>query len=296
MNINDLWPPGSRDPAADYARVEAAIEFLRREAQRQPTLSEVAQAVHLSEFHLQRLFVRWAGVSPKRFLQLLTLQHAKQALARSADVLTASYDAGLSGGGRLHDLFINLEAVTPGEFKRGGAELTIYYGFHPTPFGQCLLGSTARGVCFLEFLCGESRGEMTGRLARTWPEASLSDDSARTEPLVHRIFARQSEGRQSLSVLVRGTNLQTRVWRALLNVPSGHVVSYAQVAAWIGQPTACRAGGSAVGANPVGWLIPCHRVLRRDGQLSGYRWGETRKAACLAWEQSFVEPEPAVCA
>jgi AraC family transcriptional regulator of adaptative response/methylated-DNA-[protein]-cysteine methyltransferase len=274
----------SRDPASDYTRIAKAIDFVRREAHRQPALAEVARAVHLSEFHLQRLFTRWAGLSPKRFVQLLTLNHAKQQLARSANVLSASLESGLSGSGRLHDLFINLEAVTPGEYKRGGAGLTLQYGFHPTPFGPCLLATTRRGICFLEFSSGESQQEMIARLTRAWPGSRLESAPAETGILVRQIFAPNPSRKDSLSLLVRGTNFQTRIWRALLNIPRGHVVSYARLAEWIGRPGASRAVGSAVGANPIAWLIPCHRVLRSDGQLGGYHWGTTRKAACLAWE------------
>jgi AraC family transcriptional regulator of adaptative response/methylated-DNA-[protein]-cysteine methyltransferase len=276
----------SQNPSADYARIACAIDFLRREAHRQPTLAEVAAAVHLSEFHFQRIFSRWAGVSPKRFLQLLTLSEAKRHLAASADLLSASLDAGLSSPGRLHDLFVAMEAVTPGEFKTGGADLVLRYGFQLTPFGECLIASTLRGVCFLEFLTDKTHEEMLVQLAKAWPGARAEEDLPGSAALVSRIFSRHAANGPPLNLLVKGTNFQTKVWRALLNIPSGRLVSYAQVAAWVGQPGAARAVGSAIGANPIAWLIPCHRVLRGNGELGGYAWGETRKIACLAWEQA----------
>lgn len=291
MHADLSLPAGlSRDPAADYARIARVIDFIRAEAKerRQPSLREIAGAAHASEFHLQRLFSRWAGLSPKRFLQLLTLENAKERLARSADLLSATFDAGLSSPGRLHDLFVHVEAVTPGEFKTGGAGLRIRHGFHPTPFGECLVGATQRGVCFLEFRGEEPRRGLLARLARSWPGARLEEAPEETGELVRRIFSREAGAGASLSLLVKGTNFQTAVWRALLRVPPGHVVSYARLAEWIGAPGAARAIGAAVGANPVAWLIPCHRVLRGDGSLGGYHWGETRKAAALAWEQAVA--------
>ncbi|MDQ8206661.1 methylated-DNA--[protein]-cysteine S-methyltransferase [Coraliomargarita sp. SDUM461003] len=276
--------PISRDPLNDYQRIEAAIEYLRANAKQQPSLAELSQAIHLSEYHLQRLFARWAGISPKRFIQLLTLEHAKSQLARSADLLTASYEAGLSGPGRLHDLFVTIEAVTPGEFKARGESLEIRYGLHPTPFGECLIGTTKRGVCFLEFLTHESAASLLSKLQQRWPAAVLRADQAGTALTMQAIFNSSKRSANSLHLFLQGTNFQIQVWRALLRIPPGHVCSYADVAQWIDRPKAGRAVGSAIGANPIAWLIPCHRVLRSDGQLGGYHWGETRKQACLAWE------------
>lgn len=276
--------PISRDPLYDYQRVEAAIRYLRANVTQQPSLAELAQELHLSEFHLQRLFTRWAGVSPKRFLQLLTLEQAKAQLARSADLLTASYESGLSGAGRLHDLFVNIEAVTPGEFKSQGATIEICYGLHPTPFGECLIGQTQRGVCFLEFINEQSAEQVLAAMHNKWPEATFRADAATTRQTVNAIFYAQKTPKTSLNLIVKGTNFQVQVWRALLRIPSGHVSSYATIAHWIGKPKAVRAVGTAIGANPIAWLIPCHRVLRSDGNLGGYHWGETRKQACLAWE------------
>ncbi|HBR93140.1 MAG TPA: 6-O-methylguanine DNA methyltransferase [Opitutae bacterium] len=279
----------SRDPLKDYQRIEAAIEYLRANAARQPSLAELSQVIHLSEYHLQRLFARWAGVSPKRFVQLLTLEHAKKQLACSADLLTASYEAGLSGPGRLHDLFVTIEAVTPGEFKARGESLEIRYGQHPTPFGKCLIGETTRGVCFLEFVTPHTIKAVQLKLQERWPGAVLREDRAGTAQTVQAIFNAKKRSNSSLSVLLQGTNFQIQVWRALLRIPLGHVSHYANIAQWIGRPKAVRAVGTAVGANPIAWLIPCHRVLRSDGNLGGYHWGETRKQACLAWEAGHTQ-------
>ncbi|MCG8525129.1 MAG: methylated-DNA--[protein]-cysteine S-methyltransferase [Opitutales bacterium] len=275
------------DVALDAERVSKAIQFIRNSAPEQPGLKDVATAVHLSEFHLQRLFSRWAGISPKRFLQLLTLEHAKAQLAQSQDVLNASLRAGLSGSGRLHDLFVNIEAVTPGEFKMQGKHVTIDYGFHPTPFGECMIGVTKRGICFLEFSANRSEQEIIEKLRYRWPESRVNRSELSTKPVIDQIFATQKSDSISFNLLVKGTNFQLQVWNALLKIPAGYTVSYSDVAKWIGKPKAHRAVGSAIGNNPIAWLIPCHRVLRSDGNLGGYHWGEDRKSACLTWEGRY---------
>ena len=323
MRPKSPLPPPARRAADDYARIARVIEFLRTRAPAQPDLATIAGTAGLSPFHLQRLFTRWAGLSPKQFLQTLAVGHAKTRLRASADVLSAAWDAGLSGPGRLHDLFVTLEAVTPGEFKRQGAGVRMGYGFHPTPFGECFVATTARGVCGLEFVAGRARGEMLDRFRAQWPGAELAESAAATAGVVRRIFGgwsatsparpdrtqRAGESRSTsspmrlaevqaaadgtaepLRVLVRGTNFQVQVWRALLRVPPGAVTSYGAVARAVGRPRAVRAVGTAVGANPVAFLIPCHRVLRGDGALGGYRWGDTRKAACLLWEEARGDP------
>ena len=270
--------------ADDYARIGSVIEFLRENQADQPGLSELAVAVHLSEPYLQRLFARWAGISPKRFFQCLSVEHAKGLLAASADMLSGSYGSGLSGVGRSHDLFVNLEAVTPGEFKAGGAGVEIGYGFHPTRFGICLVGVTARGICYLGFVAEQTREEMLQDLRRRWPRAEIGEDFEATGVIVGRIFGGNRAERPSFKLFVRGTNFQIGVWRALLQIPEGKVSNYSSVARWVGKPGASRAVGSAIGANPIAWLIPCHRVLRADGQLGGYHWGLTRKQAFLIQE------------
>jgi AraC family transcriptional regulator of adaptative response/methylated-DNA-[protein]-cysteine methyltransferase len=270
-------------PARDYRRVEAAIAYLRLNVDRQPSLGDVAAHVGLSPFHFERLFRRWAGTTPKRFLQAVTLARAKEALAASRSVLDAAYDAGLSGPGRLHDLFVTVEAVTPGEFKQRGEGLTIRYGVHETPLGPALVGLTARGLCALSFVDEGEEAAAVAALAAAWPEAALVEDPAATRPVVDAAFA-EGERHAPLRVLLRGTNFQLQVWQALLRIPPGRVLAYDDVAALLGRPTAARAVGRAVGQNPVAVLIPCHRVLRKDGALGGYRWGLDRKRALLARE------------
>jgi len=277
----------------DYRRVERAIQFLEHNARRQPSLEETAAHLGLSEFHFQRLFTRWVGISPKRFLQFLTKERAKSLLDRSASLLETAYATGLSGPGRLHDLFVTYEAVTPGEYKRRGLGVEIRYGVHPTPFGVALTAATERGVCGLIFLnAGDDSPQAALQdLRRRWPRADLLEDAARTAPLASQIFALEGEDEaaatpEPLHVHLSGTAFQLQVWEALLRIPSGRVVSYEDLAAHIGKPTAARAVGNAVGANPLPVLIPCHRVVRRLGELGGYHYGTTRKLALLGWEMA----------
>ena len=269
--------------ARDYGRIARAIEFLGRNAADQPDLTEVARRIHLSEHHFQRLFTRWAGVSPKRFLQYLTVEHAKARLAESRSVLDLAAGVGLSGPGRLHDLFVTLEAMTPGEFRDGGRGLAIRYGLCESPFGRCLIATTARGICALRFAEDESMERAA--LRAEWPHAALQHDPVKMADLAHRIFAPLGpRPARPLALLVKGTNFQIQVWRALIRVPFGSVVTYGDVASRTGHDKAARATGRAIGANPIAWLIPCHRVIRESGALGGYRWGPTRKAAILGWE------------
>ena len=283
------FPPALAQAAEDYERVGQAIRFLQEHFQEQPSLAQVAAHVGLSEHHFQRVFSRWAGISPKRFLQFLTKEHAKQALARSRSVLDATYDAGLSSPGRLHDLLITCEAVTPGELRQRGAGLTIRYGFHPSPFGECLLGVTDRGICWLSFLPEEGRGRELQELRESWAAATFLEDPQATDRLVARIFPPDGRIAPPLHLFVRGTNFQIKVWEALLRIPPGFVLAYQDLARWIGQPKAARAVGNAVAHNLVSYLIPCHRVLRSSGQISRYRWDSHRKQALLAWEAARQE-------
>jgi AraC family transcriptional regulator of adaptative response/methylated-DNA-[protein]-cysteine methyltransferase len=279
-------------PAArDYERVARAIEYLQRNATSQPDLAAAARHLHLSEHHFQRLFTRWAGVSPKRFVQFLTVEHAKARLATTRGVLDLAGALGLSGPGRLHDLFVTLEAMSPGEYKGGGAGLSIRYGVHESPFGVALIAATGRGICGLQFLDG--RGDELARLRSDWPAAELRLDPAVTAPLAERIFRPlvAPPGR-ALALLVKGSNFQVKVWRALLELPPGSLATYGDISARIGTPGSARAVGTAVGANPVAWLIPCHRVIRESGALGGYRWGVERKAAMLGWEAARVAGAP----
>lgn len=287
-------PVDAATAAADYATVAAAIAYLEEHFQEQPSLEEVAAQVHLSPFHLQRVFTRWAGISPKRFVQFLTVDYAKQLLEESHSVLDTAYAAGLSSPGRLHDLFVTLEAVTPGEFKAQGTGLEIAYGRHTTPFGDCLLAATPRGICALSFVNGSAWDAAVETLHREWPAAALREDAALTGPLAASIFADDAIPQPPLRLLVKGTNFQVKVWSALLRVPSGAVCTYADVARAIGEPQAARAVGQAVGANPVAYLIPCHRVIRAGGMVENYRWGATRKKAMLGWEAAHRALDKAV--
>jgi AraC family transcriptional regulator of adaptative response/methylated-DNA-[protein]-cysteine methyltransferase len=273
----------------DYERIERAIRYLEENYQDQPNLKALACGAGLSEFHFQRLFRRWAGISPKRFVQYLTAGHAVRMLRESHTNLDAACDAGLSGGGRLHDLLVNIHAVTPGELKRAGAGLSIQYGFHPSSFGECLIGATSRGVCHLSFLSKEDHRAALAELAAEWPQAHIEEAPRVTAPLARRLFTRVNGDAPGIDLHVRGTNFQIKVWEALLRIPSGGVVSYEDLARHIHAPRAVRAVANAVAHNPVAWLIPCHRVIRKSGVLGGYRWGETRKKALLAWEAAQDE-------
>jgi AraC family transcriptional regulator, regulatory protein of adaptative response / methylated-DNA-[protein]-cysteine methyltransferase len=274
----------------DYQRVAQAIQFLEQHYQEQPSLEDLAARLALSPFHLQRLFTQWAGVSPKRFVQYLTAEHAKSLLTHAHSVLDATYATGLSSPSRLHDLLLATEAVTPGEFKQQGAGLHIVYGRHATPFGDCLLATTARGVCQLLFLEENGWEPAVAELRAQWQAAHLVEDPTQTQPLIDQIFPINGKnGQRTLSLLLKGTNFQIKVWNALLQIPAGAAWSYQDVAQAIGQPNAARAVGSAIGANPIGYLIPCHRVIRKSGVVQEYRWGPTRKKALLAWESAQHE-------
>lgn len=273
--------------SADYGRIEAAIHYLDQNFQAQPSLAEVAAHVGLSEYHFQRLFSRWAGTSPKRFLQFLTIQHAKQLLADSQSILDATFEAGLSSPSRLHDLFVTHEAITPGEFKQKGAGLTIQYGFHDSPFGECLIALTERGICGLQFVANGDRAATLAELQASWPQAQFVADEGATRPFINPIFNLTDVAeRPSLPLYLKGTNFQIQVWQALLKIPAGTAVTYGTVAQMIGNPKASRAVGSATGSNPIGFLIPCHRVIRQAGGLGDYRWGSRRKKAILGWESA----------
>jgi len=269
--------------ADDYQRIERAIIFLEKNVRRQPDLREIARSVNLSEYHFQRLFRRWAGISPKRFLQALTLAHAKEALKNSGSLLNVTYEAGLSSPGRLHDLFVNMEAVTPDEYRKQGASLKIRFGFHPSPFGECLVAVTSRGISELAFVQQGRRTRIVRELKKQWKHAEVLEDPSATRPYADRIFnaARPDD---PLTLHLKGTNFQVKVWQALLKVARGTVASYEDIARRIGKPNAVRAVANAVAHNPVAYLIPCHRVIRKTGAVGGYRWGSARKKAILAWE------------
>ena len=274
----------------DYERVANVIRFLDRHHTEQPDLNQLAAAAGLSPFHFHRLFSTWAGVTPKDFLQCLTLEHVKQLLLNGNNVFDVALDAGLSGPGRLHDLCVTLEAASPGEMKNGGAGMQIGYGFAETPFGEALIAETKRGICHLSFVDGKGRNAARDLLMSQWPNAKLNRNDARTGELSATIFTQWREGtsRRPLRAFVRGTSFQLRVWRALLRVPSGTLTTYGRLAEAIGQSKAARAVGSAVGANPISFIVPCHRVILETGALGNYGGGRIRKRAMVGWELSSV--------
>ena len=267
-----------------YKLIEQAIQYIENNVQSQPELEEIAAAVGLSEYHFQRLFTNWTGVSPKRFMQFLTKEHAKQLLSQSENLLETTHKVGLSSLGRLHDLFINTEAVTPGEYKSGGAGLTIRYGIHLSSFGKILIATTERGICNVSFV-DASEGKAIDNLVLDWQQAEMIEDYKSTAPLVTRIFSGLTID-SPLKLHLRGTNFQIKVWEALLNIPSGALTTYEHIAAQVGNPKAVRAVGTAVGHNPIAYLIPCHRVIRKSGDFGNYLYGSARKKVILAREFS----------
>jgi AraC family transcriptional regulator of adaptative response/methylated-DNA-[protein]-cysteine methyltransferase len=274
----------------DYTRIEQAIRDLEANFQRQPELAEIAASVHLSEYHFQRLFTHWVGISPKRYLQYLTKESAKSWLKASASLLEAAYASGLSGPGRLHDLFVSCEAVTPGEFKHKGEGLQIAYGIHPSPFGECLLAVTERGICSLMFVQDGNQAAALADFRHDWQKAELSADPDRTRPLLEQVFSTSRGG--SLPLHLLGTNFQIKVWEALLRIPPGALTTYTTVAQSIGRPSAARAVSNAVAHNPIAYVIPCHRVIRESGEMGGYRYGIPRKRAMLEWETARFVTNP----
>jgi AraC family transcriptional regulator, regulatory protein of adaptative response / methylated-DNA-[protein]-cysteine methyltransferase len=290
MEASVLSPDRLSDPklsaaATDYDVVRRAIAFISENWRQQPTIEAIAQAAGVTATELHHLFRRWAGLTPKAFVQAITLDHARALLRSSASVLDATYEVGLSGPGRLHDLFVTHEAMSPGEWKTGGGGLTLHYGFHPSPFGSALVMATARGLAGLAFADpGEEQAALSDMQGR-WPNASLVEDTARTAPLARRIFDPALwRADLSLRVVLIGTDFEVRVWEALLKVPMGRLTSYSDIAARVCAPAAARAVGAAVGRNPVSFVVPCHRVISKGGKLTGYHWGLTRKCAMLGWE------------
>ncbi len=273
----------------DYDVVRRAIEYISEHWRAQPESDAIARAAGVSTTELHHLFRRWAGLTPKAFLQALTLDHARRLLRDSASVLDASFEVGLSGPGRLHDLFVTHEAMSPGEWKSGGAGLTISYGFHPSPFGTALVMASERGLAGLAFAdAGEERAALADMRGR-WPRAACVEDSARTAPLAQRIFdSKLWKKDRPLRVVLIGTDFEVRVWETLLRIPMGCATTYSDIAAKIERPAASRAVGAAVGKNPVSFVVPCHRVLGKSGDITGYHWGLTRKRAMLGWEAGQV--------
>jgi AraC family transcriptional regulator of adaptative response/methylated-DNA-[protein]-cysteine methyltransferase len=289
--VRDLMPQALpiRAAAADYDIVRRAIAFISENWRAQPDIDAIAFAAGVDSTDLHHLFRRWAGLTPKAFLQAITLDHARRLLRDSASVLDATYEVGLSGPGRLHDLFVTHEAMSPGEWKSGGEGLVITYGFHDSPFGTALVMASARGLCGLAFADpGEERGALDD-MRRRWPRANYVENADETSPLAKRIFnPAHWQPDQPLRVVFIGTDFEVRVWETLLGIPMGRATTYSDIARKLGRPTAARAIGAAVGRNPVSFVVPCHRVVGRSGDLCGYHWGLTRKRAMLGWEAGRV--------
>ena len=270
----------------DYQRIAAALTYAQANFQAQPDLDELAAQAHWSPFHFQRKFQEWAGVSPKKFLQYLSLDHAKRMLRQQVSVAEAAHETGLSGTGRLHDLFVTLEAMTPGEYRHGGAALTIAYSIGESAFGPYLVASTAKGICKLAFL--EDEATALAELRAEWPHATLAAQETALHTQVAQFFTRDFPPTGRLHLHLKGTSFQLKIWESLLQVPEGELRTYAQLAEAAERSAAVRAAGTAIGANPVAYLIPCHRVIRGTGELGQYRWGSTRKAALLGCEAARV--------
>lgn len=269
----------------NYQRIEQAIQFLQQNFQRQPALEEVAEKVHLSAFHFQRMFTEWAGISPKRFLQYLTTGYLKEKLYLSQSIEAAATAAGLSSQSRVYDLFTTLEAVTPAEYRQRGSGIRIEYGFHATPFGSCLLGVTERGICWLSFIASDEDGRgALEEMKASWYNSIFHENQELTKKVVGQVFETGSS--KKLHLFVKGTNFQVKVWEALLRIPPGALTTYQDIARRISNPKATQAVGSAVGSNTVAYLIPCHRVIRKDGMLGEYRWSPARKKSMIGWEMA----------
>ncbi len=282
MDMQVTTPRDGFVDSRDFARMTRAIEFIEREFERQPRLADVARHVGLSEFHFNRLFRRWTGLTPKQYLAEITSRAARPALRAEPSVMDAAHSVGLSGGGRLHDLTVTLEAMTPGEIRAAGEGVVIRYGVASTPFGSAFLAETARGLCRLAFVeRGSERSELS-QLREQFVKAEFVDDDARAAELVEIIWGR---GKAQIPLAVVGTNFQVQVWRALLELDPAETVTYGALARKLGKPDGARAVGSAVGANPIAWIIPCHRVLQAGGKLGGYRWGTARKQMIRRWEE-----------
>ena len=272
----------------DYERIKKAIEYIQANFQQQPDLDAVAKEVYLSPFHFQRLFKEWAGVSPKKFLQYISLQHAKKLLADHT-VMDAAYETGLSGSSRLHDLFISIEGMTPGEYKNGGEQLNINYSFAESPFGNIIVASTPKGICHLAF--ADDENEALKQLQVQFPNATFKQVVDAIQQNALFIFTQDWKNLSKIKLHLKATPFQIKVWEALLKIPMGDVSTYSSIANQIESPNASRAVGSAIGDNPVAFLIPCHRVIRSTGEFGQYHWGSTRKTAMIGWEAAKVNPE-----
>ncbi|MEM6807324.1 MAG: methylated-DNA--[protein]-cysteine S-methyltransferase [Bacteroidota bacterium] len=268
----------------DYQRIEQSIKFITENFKERPSLEEIAEQVHLSPEHFQKMFSAWAGVSPKKFMQFLSIDFLRKKIREVKNIDQAADLAGLSSQSRVYDLFVKIEGMTPAEYRNMGKGLIIYYGIHPTPFGECLIAKTDRGICALAFLSPETKVYELKVLKERWALASLVESQEETQTAIEQIFDRNEKG--ELKLLLKGTNFQLKVWEALLNIPTGELSTYGNIAESISKPKAVRAVGTAVGKNPVAYLIPCHRVIRKEGKLGEYRWGSNRKKALIGWEMA----------
>lgn len=274
----------------DYDRIEKAIDYIVNNYTDQPGLCEIAEQINISEYHFQRLFTQWVGVSPKKFLQYLTIEHAKAALNRSRSLFDTALDSGLSGSSRLHDLFINFEAMTPGEYKTKGKDIEIAYGFFHSPFGEYLLAVTQKGICGLIFLTGKNRESAVSEIKQQWAQSIVYESTETTKPFAENIYAQFSNTKAvHPGFLVKGTTFQIKVWQAMLRIPYGTLVSYSDIAVMIGMPRSVRAVANAVANNSIAFLIPCHRVINSSGAINKYRWGKPRKSALIGWEASHSD-------
>jgi AraC family transcriptional regulator, regulatory protein of adaptative response / methylated-DNA-[protein]-cysteine methyltransferase len=271
----------------DYEKIEKAIYFIQENFQMQPDLDEVASVVHLSSFHFQRMFKDWAGVSPKKFLQYISIEHAKKLLKEKQPLLDVSFETGLSGSGRLHDLFVNIEGMTPGEYKNGGSSLQINYSFAESPFGEIIIASTVKGICHLAFVT--NKNDSLTNLKNNFPNAAFKQLTDMIQQNALQIFNTDWSDLSEVKLHLKGTPFQLKVWEALLKIPFGGLVNYSSIAGNINHPKASRAVGTAIGSNPIAYLIPCHRVIKSTGTIGDYHWGAAKKTAILGWESARLE-------
>lgn len=280
MNMN-------RQEEINYTRVAEAIDYIREHFKTQPSLEEIAAHLHLSPFHFQRLFTEWAGVSPKQFLQFISVSYAKQLLKeKQATLFDVAEATGLSGTGRLHDLFVKIEGMTPGEYKNGGEQLTIHYSFQKSPFGDLIVASTVKGICYMAFI--EDEKKAIDDLQHNFPKASFQKKQEPTHQEILRFFTGEDNRSGSIKLHLKGTDFQLKVWEALLKIPMGKLTTYGNIAEQIESPNASRAVGTAIGSNPIAYVIPCHRVIQSSGIIGGYMWGPTRKTAMIGWEAAQI--------
>ena len=279
----------AKDLTINYYRIEKAITYLTESFRSQPDLDEIAEKINLSPFHFQRLFLDWVGLTPKKFIQYLTLDHLKNEIKQTANVIEAADIAGLSSQSRVYDLFVNIEGVSPQQYKSAGSNLEIFYGYHPTPFGMCFIAVTERGICDVHFIDeGEVRDEYKN-FTEKWNFAAISHRPDITQTYIKKIFQPEKVNPEKLNLLVQGTDFQVKVWEALVNIPFGSVRSYQQVSDQIGLPRGVRSVASAAGKNPISYLIPCHRIICKNGEVGDFSFGKVRKQAMIAWEMGRKE-------